>query len=104
MMLEHLAPNVVHDVWPWAALLLLGAVHGLNPGMGWLFAVALGMQRQERGAVWGALRPQGGGHAVAIGVGCSEFGGAVQPVIAIARARVARAKRVTCIGATSMLW
>jgi len=68
MGLEHLAPNVVHDVWPWAALLLLGAVHGLNPGMGWLFAVALGMQRQERGAVWRALLPLAAGHAVSIAV------------------------------------
>ena len=42
MGLSALAPNVVHDVWPWAALLLLGAAHGVNPGMGWLFAVALG--------------------------------------------------------------
>ena len=59
--LQHLAPNVVHDVWPWAALLLLGAAHGINPGMGWLFAVGLGMQRQERGAVWRALLPLAAG-------------------------------------------
>jgi hypothetical protein len=26
------------------ALVLLGAYHGINPGMGWLFAVALGVQ------------------------------------------------------------
>ena len=63
-----LAPNVVHDVWPWAALLLLGAAHGINPGMGWLFAVALGMQRQERGAVWRALLPLAAGHLAAIAV------------------------------------
>ena len=59
---------MVHDVWPWAALLLLGAAHGINPGMGWLFAVALGIQRQERGAVWRALLPLAAGHLVAIGV------------------------------------
>ncbi|AHG88158.1 hypothetical protein J421_0621 [Gemmatirosa kalamazoonensis] len=52
--------------WPWAALALLGAVHGLNPGMGWLFAVALGMQRGEARAVWHALLPLGLGHALAI--------------------------------------
>ena len=63
-----LAPNVVHDVWPWAALLLLGAAHGINPGMGWLFAVALGIQRQERGAVWRALLPLAAGHLAAIAV------------------------------------
>ncbi len=29
----------------WNAMLVLGAYHGINPGMGWLFAVALGMQQ-----------------------------------------------------------
>ena len=68
MEVQHLAPHAVHAVWPWAALLLLGAVHGINPGMGWLFAVALGMQRRERGAVWGALVPLAAGHAAAIAI------------------------------------
>ncbi|MFP5355540.1 MAG: hypothetical protein ACLGIK_10405 [Gemmatimonadota bacterium] len=54
------------DLWPWVALLLLGALHGLNPGMGWLFAVALGMQQEERRAVWRALLPLTAGHALAI--------------------------------------
>jgi hypothetical protein len=53
-------------LWPWAALLLLGAGHGINPGMGWLFAVALGLQEQERRAVWRALLPLALGHALAI--------------------------------------
>ncbi len=30
----------------------LGAFHGLNPAMGWLFAVALGLHRQSRAVVW----------------------------------------------------
>ena len=55
-------------VWPWAALALLGAVHGLNPGMGWLFAVARGLQERDRRAVWGALLPLAAGHALAIAV------------------------------------
>ena len=38
-------------------LLALGAFHGINPGMGWLFAVALGMQERRRAAVWRALVP-----------------------------------------------
>src|SRR6185503_15600093 len=53
--------------WPWAALALLGAVHGLNPGMGWLFAVALGMQEGRTRAVWRALSPLALGHALAVG-------------------------------------
>ena len=44
----------------------LGAFHGLNPGMGWLFAVALGMQEGRRSAVWRALIPLTLGHCLAI--------------------------------------
>jgi hypothetical protein len=50
----------------WAALAGLGAFHGINPGMGWLFAVALGLQRQSRGAVLWSLLPIALGHAVSI--------------------------------------
>jgi len=56
-----------HVMWPVAALLLLGAFHGVNPGMGWLFAVALGMQEHRRKAVWQAMLPLAVGHGLAIG-------------------------------------
>jgi len=56
------------DLWPWLALAGLGAFHGLNPAMGWLFAVALGLNRKSRGAVLMALPPIALGHAVAIAV------------------------------------
>lgn len=49
-----------------AMLMALGAFHGINPGMGWLFAVALGMQERRRGAVLRALVPLGAGHALAV--------------------------------------
>jgi|SRR5581483_674425 len=55
------------SITSWAVLLGLGAFHGLNPGMGWLFAVALGMQQRRRGAVLSALLPLGLGHALAVG-------------------------------------
>ena len=38
-------------------LVLLGAYHGINPGMGWLFAVALGMQERRARRVYSALIP-----------------------------------------------
>jgi hypothetical protein len=56
----------VSESWPWLALALLGAYHGLNPAMGWLFAVALGLQEQRRGAVLQAFPPIALGHAFAI--------------------------------------
>ena len=49
-----------------AALIALGAFHGLNPGMGWLFAVALGLQERRRAAVWRALLPLALGHVLAV--------------------------------------
>jgi hypothetical protein len=48
-------------------MLLLGAYHGINPGMGWLFAVALGMQERKGSAVARSLVPMALGHALAIG-------------------------------------
>lgn len=67
-----------------AALLGLGAFHGLNPGMGWLFAVALGMQERSRCAVLRALPPLAAGHAAAIIVALALF----ETVRAVASPRV----------------
>ena len=51
---------------PWITLALLGAFHGLNPAMGWLFAVSLGFQERRTGAVVRALGPIAAGHLLAI--------------------------------------
>jgi hypothetical protein len=56
----------MHGVWPWALMALLGAYHGVNPAMGWLFAVALGMQQRDRRAVLRALAPIALGHECAL--------------------------------------
>lgn len=55
------------NLLPLATILLMGAFHGINPGMGWLFAVALGLQERRLGAVWRALMPLALGHGLAIG-------------------------------------
>jgi hypothetical protein len=47
------------EIWSWAALTGLGAFHGLNPAMGWLFAVALGLHRRSRTVVYLSLVPIG---------------------------------------------
>jgi hypothetical protein len=60
--------------WPWLSLALLGAFHGLNPGMGWLFAVALGLQERRLRAVVTALGPIALGHALAIGLAAVAVG------------------------------
>jgi hypothetical protein len=54
--------------WPWTALAVLGAYHGINPGMGWLFAVARGLQERRRIAVLTSLLPIALGHEASIAV------------------------------------
>ena len=54
-------------LWPWLVLLGLGALHGINPAMGWLFALCLGLQERRRSAVLAALPPIALGHAFSVG-------------------------------------
>jgi hypothetical protein len=54
------------ELWPWFALVGLGLFHGINPAMGWLFAVGLGLKRGSGAAVIQALPPIALGHAAAI--------------------------------------
>ena len=69
------------DIWPPLVLAGLGAFHGLNPAMGWLFAVALGLHRQSRKVVFVSLLPIAAGHAVSIAVaaGLLVAAGAIVP-------------------------
>ena len=66
----------------WNAMLALGAYHGINPGMGWLFAVALGMQQRSARGVWRALPPIALGHvaSVAMVVAAAAAAGIVVPM------------------------
>lgn len=50
----------------WILVALLGAYHGVNPAMGWLFAVGLGLQDRDRRAVLRALPPIAAGHELAL--------------------------------------
>ena len=50
----------------WLTLAGLGAYHGLNPAMGWLFAVSRGMQERSRRAVLRSLVPIAIGHELSI--------------------------------------
>jgi hypothetical protein len=79
---------------PWLTLILLGAFHGLNPGMGWLFAVALGLQEQRRATVLRAFGPITLGHAASIAV--------VVGAVGLARTRVTPGI-LEVIGASALL-
>jgi hypothetical protein len=59
-------PPLSETLWLWLAIAGLGLFHGINPAMGWLFAVALGLNRSSERLVWLALLPIGLGHALAV--------------------------------------
>jgi hypothetical protein len=61
------------EFWPWLALAGLGAFHGLNPAMGWLFAVALGLHRHSRRVLWLSPLPIALGHALSIAIVAGAF-------------------------------
>jgi hypothetical protein len=61
------------ELWAWLALVGLGAFHGLNPAMGWLFAVALGLHQQDRRVVWLSVVPIALGHALSVAVLAAAF-------------------------------
>lgn len=52
----------------WLVLFLLGCYHGINPAMGWLFAVALGLQERTMRAVALAIVPITIGHVASVTV------------------------------------
>jgi len=92
-----------HQGLPWLTLLLLGALHGLNPGMGWLFAVALGFQERQGRAVWRALPPLATGHALAVVAALVPLAviGAVYPAATV---RVVLGVLLIGLGAYRLRW
>jgi hypothetical protein len=62
----HTLPELLPALGVWLAMLGFGAYHGLNPGMGWLFALSLGLQQRSARAIWTALAPIALGHAAAL--------------------------------------
>ncbi len=52
---------------PWLTLVLLGAFHGINPAMGWLFALSNGLQSRSYRGVLRSLPPIGLGHLLSVG-------------------------------------
>jgi hypothetical protein len=88
--------------WGWPALFLLGAYHGINPGMGWLFAVARGMQEHATKAVARALVPITLGHALSIGL-VVALAGLIQIVLPLGYVRIVVAFALISLGVFRIL-
>lgn len=61
------------DAWPWLVLIALGAFHGLNPAMGWLFAVALALNRQSASVIPKAVLAIAVGHTLSVALFAFAF-------------------------------
>ena len=71
--MQALAQSLAQHPWAWLAVVGLGAYHGLNPGMGWLFAVSNGLQTRRGRAVFLALPPSALGHFAAMAAALLPF-------------------------------
>jgi hypothetical protein len=66
MLPQILTATPLDAIGPFVAMMAFGAYHGLNPGMGWLFALSLGLQRRSERAIWSSLLPIAAGHALSL--------------------------------------
>jgi len=69
----------MNRLWPWVAVAMLGAYHGIDPSMGWLFAVALGLQERRRAKVIAALLPIAIGHLLSVALIVGLIATAMKP-------------------------
>jgi hypothetical protein len=93
----------VTAAWPWIAVAALGAYHGLDPSMGWLFAVALGLQEGRRAKVLWSLLPIALGHLLSIGV-VVAFIGSLQLFLTFERLRPIGAVALILFGLFRLIW
>jgi hypothetical protein len=69
----------MNGLWPWVAIVMLSAYHGIDPSMGWLFAVALGLQERRRTKVIAALLPIAIGHLLSVALVVGLIAAAMKP-------------------------
>ena len=58
----------MHDIWPWLAVAGIGALHGLNPFSGWIFAVLDGCKGGPATPLPAALGAIAIGHVTSLGL------------------------------------
>ncbi len=90
--------------WPWVAVAILGAYHGVDPSMGWLFAVALGLQDKSRARVLWALLPIAIGHLISIAVVVALVGGLRMAAFNADYVRYGGAATLIAFGVFRLVW
>lgn len=75
--------TIMSSLWPWLAVAGIGALHGLNPASGWIWAAAWGVRSHDRTQALRALAPIALGHvaSVALVAGAVVWGLAMDRVL-----------------------
>ena len=90
----------MQTLWPWLTILGLGALHGLSPANGWMFAAACGVRARDDARAWRALLPIAIGHTASIAI--VVF--AVTQGVLMDRTKVQSLAGIVLIGLASYLW
>jgi hypothetical protein len=65
--------SIMASYWPWLAVAGVGALHGLNPASGWMFAAAWGVHSRDRTKALRALMPIAIGHTTSVALVAGAF-------------------------------
>src|SRR5215472_14494191 len=82
----------------WAVVIALGAFHGANPAMGWLFAVSNGMFARRTSAVFTALPPIALGHLLAMALVLLPIAAISALAVTFTAVRIAAAIVIIAVG------
>lgn len=92
----------LENVALWLPLIAFGFYHGLNPAMGWLFALALGLQQNDERAIWRAMVPITLGHAASIALAAALIV-ALQAILPIQTLQIVTAVTLILFGAYKLI-
>ena len=101
-MLQPIPTASLDNIGVWLTIAGFGAYHGLNPAMGWLFALALGLQQNSSRAVWQAMLPITAGHAASVAITAGVIF-ALQAVIPLATLQIMTAILLLGFGAYKLI-
>ncbi|HEY5804391.1 MAG TPA: hypothetical protein VIT90_11920 [Lysobacter sp.] len=90
----------METLWPWLAVAGLGALHGLSPANGWMFAAERGLRSRDEAQALRALVPMALGHATSVGLVVT----AVAQGVLVDRARVQGLAGALLVGVAAWRW
>jgi hypothetical protein len=86
----------------WLTIAGFGVFHGLNPAMGWLFALAQGLQQNNERAIWATMVPITIGHALSVALAAGMIL-AVRPLLSMQTLQLLTAGMLIAFGVYKLI-